>query len=404
MERRWKMDHNQMELECFTFSTLDTRFLMDLLKGLYNMMVKMKALILFLAFISTKALPTLENRAQHRTLATKLSSQSVVESVNLDATSTFKTFLYPQFADASLTDIKGLMGVKEDHDVVVAKELGRSIKLGPKYDDESFKNPITLPTEFDSATQWPQCQDLINEIRDQSWCGSCWAVSSSSVLTDRLCIASNGTIKTEISAADLLECCDYCGSGCVGGYPYRAFHYVEQLGVVSGGNYTSHQGCNPYPFPPCHAPDSKNYPECKKRNFPTPKCQQKCQNGYSEHDYKHDKYYASLSYSYVRDSFGVMKEIVQRGPIVFAALEVYEDFLYYKSGVYQHKTGGYLGLHAVKVVGWGVENGTNYWKVANSWGPQWGENGFFKIRRGYNEANIEGSVNAVVVVAKSPSP
>jgi len=45
------------------------------------------------------------------------------------------------------------------------------------------------------------------------------------------------------------------------------------------------------------------------------------------------------------------------------------------TGVYQHVTGGELGGHAVKMLGWGVENGTPYWLVANSWNTDWGDNG-----------------------------
>ena len=45
------------------------------------------------------------------------------------------------------------------------------------------------------------------------------------------------------------------------------------------------------------------------------------------------------------------------------------------SGVYQHVTGTYLGGHAVRILGWGSENGTDYWTVANSWNTDWGENG-----------------------------
>ena len=69
------------------------------------------------------------------------------------------------------------------------------------------------------------------------------------------------------------------------------------------------------------------------------------------------------------------------GPVetVFA---VYEDFLTYKSGVYEHKLGKKIGLHAVKIVGWGVENNIPYWHVANSWNEGWGDKGFFKILRG----------------------
>ena len=44
-------------------------------------------------------------------------------------------------------------------------------------------------------------------------------------------------------------------------------------------------------------------------------------------------------------------------------------------GVYQHVTGGVLGGHAVKMLGWGVEDGTPYWLIANSWNTDWGDNG-----------------------------
>jgi len=52
-------------------------------------------------------------------------------------------------------------------------------------------------------------------------------------------------------------------------------------------------------------------------------------------------------------------------------------------------TGKYLGGHAVKVIGYGEENGVKYWMVANSWNENWGENGFFRILRGNNECGIE---------------
>ena len=79
------------------------------------------------------------------------------------------------------------------------------------------------------------------------------------------------------------------------------------------------------------------------------------------------------------------------GPVE-AAFTVYADFPSYKSGVYQHVTGGQLGGHAIKILGWGVENNTKYWLVANSWNEDWGDKGFFKILRGKNECGIEGGV------------
>jgi len=61
----------------------------------------------------------------------------------------------------------------------------------------------------------------------------------------------------------------------------------------------------------------------------------------------------------------------------------------YKSGVYKHVTGEYLGGHAIKIVGWGVENGVDYWLVANSWDYGFGLKGFFMIQRGTDECGIE---------------
>lgn len=74
-----------------------------------------------------------------------------------------------------------------------------------------------------------------------------------------------------------------------------------------------------------------------------------------------------------------MTELYTNGPAT-ASFTVYEDFLTYKSGVYKHTGGGFpMGGHAIKILGWGVENGTPYWLCANSWNPTWGDHGFFKI-------------------------
>ena len=71
-------------------------------------------------------------------------------------------------------------------------------------------------------------------------------------------------------------------------------------------------------------------------------------------------------------------------------LEFLESFNY----IYQHVKGTQEGGHAIRIVGWGSENGTDYWTVANSWNPYWGENGYFRILRGSDECGIESSVTA----------
>merc|ERR1711870_159398 len=79
------------------------------------------------------------------------------------------------------------------------------------------------------------------------------------------------------------------------------------------------------------------------------------------------------------------------GPVQ-ASYTVAEDFENYVSGIYHPVSGAAVGGHSVKIVGWGVENGVKYWKVANSWNSYWGEKGYFRIKRGTNEAGIEDQV------------
>ena len=122
----------------------------------------------------------------------------------------------------------------------------------------------------------------------------------------------------------------------------------------------------------------------------TPKCRKQCRDG---EDWSSAKTYGASSYHLSKDVASIQSEIMRHGPVE-ASFSVYADFPSYKSGVYHHVTGDFLGAHAVKIVGWGVENGAPYWLVANSWRVEWGDAGFFKILRGSNECGIEGNIVA----------
>ncbi|PIO58879.1 papain family cysteine protease, partial [Teladorsagia circumcincta] len=96
----------------------------------------------------------------------------------------------------------------------------------------------------------------------------------------------------------------------------------------------------------------------------------------------------------------IQRDIMKNGPVV-ATYFVYQDFFYYKSGIYRHTAGIRKGAHAVKIIGWGEEKTGNetipYWIIANSWHNDWGENGFFRMIRGINECAIEMYVAAGLV-------
>lgn len=251
--------------------------------------------------------------------------------------------------------------------------------------------PKDIPDEFFSAENWPKC-DSIKEVRDQSTCGSCWAFGAVEAMSDRICIASNQTLQVRISSEDLLTCCGLsCGNGCNGGYPSGAWNYFHKTGIVTGWLHNTSNWCQPYTFAPCDHHTTGKYEPCGASK-PTPSCKKTCTAGYSG-SYATDKWVASSVYSVPSTVSKIQTEIMTHGPVE-AAFTVYEDFLSYKTGVYHHTTGSALGGHAIKIVGWGIESGTPYWLVANSWNEDWGNKGFFRIRRGNNECGIEGQIVA----------
>jgi len=259
--------------------------------------------------------------------------------------------------------------------------------LGSKHKDDPEEPPKkwiltrnALPATFDSKTNWPVCAKEMGFIRDQSACGSCWAVSSAEVMSDRHCIKSNGTKEPYVSEEDILTCCAMCGFGCGGGYPFQAFKFWTLTGAVTGGPYGSKDGCRPYTIPPGGG------------SAPTPTCVKKCQDGYPT-PYPQDENKGTKYYQIQGGAAAMQQELFDNGPLV-ACFDVYEDFYHYSTGVYHHVTGDMLGGHAVKVVGWGTENDTPYWLVANSWNVSWGLQGYFKIQRGNDECGFESDTLA----------
>ncbi|UJR32386.1 hypothetical protein I4U23_019848 [Adineta vaga] len=284
-----------------------------------------------------------------------------------------------KFTSWSKSSLKRLMGLRPDH----FKQVKQLVPL-------IHDVPNDLPTNFDSREQWSNCPS-IREIRDQGNCGSCWAFGAVEAMSDRICIASNGSKLVRISAEDLVSCCLLCGMGCNGGYPVAAWNHYKSSGLVTGGNYKSNEGCEPYTIPSCDHHVNGTLPPCQGSQ-PTPHCTRQCIDGYPT-PYANDKHYGASVHSIHFKQEQIQTEIMKNGPVE-AGFTVYSDFLAYKSGVYKHTAGSHLGGHAIKIIGWGVENDTPYWLVANSWNEDWGDKGFFKILRGHDECGIENGVVA----------
>ncbi|KAK6024387.1 papain family cysteine protease, partial [Ostertagia ostertagi] len=148
---------------------------------------------------------------------------------------------------------------------------------------------IKNSSSFDARVQWANCSSVFH-IRDQANCGSCWAVSSASAMSDRVCIATQGAKQVLISDQDIVSCCTWCGYGCQGGWSIRAWYYFAEQGVVTGGNYNTKGSCRPYEIHPCgYHKDEPYYGECDDL-ADTPRCKRRCQLGYPK-SYPSDKHY-----------------------------------------------------------------------------------------------------------------
>ncbi|KAK8566229.1 hypothetical protein V6N13_021304 [Hibiscus sabdariffa] len=289
-------------------------------------------LLLLLSMVHPKV-TAVEPLSQDK-LNSRILQDSIVKQVNENPKAGWKAALNPRFSNYTVGEFKSILGVKP-----TPKEELMSIPVGH--------------------------------------CGSCWAFGAVETLTDRFCTHFGQNIP--LSVNDLLACCEDCGSGCDGGFPLVAWHYLVNNGVVT-------EKCDPY-FDPIGC----SHPGCKPI-YPTPKCVKKCVKG--DLLWKESKHYSVDAYIVKRQPADIMAEVYKNGPVQ-VSFSVYEDFAHYKSGVYKHVTGELLGGHSVKLIGWGTsDEGEDYWLLANQWNRSWGDDGFFKIIRGVNECGIEDEVVA----------
>jgi cathepsin B len=270
---------------------------------------------------------------------------------------------------------------------------------------------VTLPSAFDSETNWPHCAKVIGDIRDQSACGCCWAFGAAEAASDRLCIATNGTIAVPLSAQETCFCASM--DGCQGGDLNTPWQYIAEQGLSVGGQnnntgpFADLGTCTPFSLAHCHhhGPVGKDpYPSEGTTGCPniaqgqSPKCPTDCTNPDAKKpyaDFKTGRYAFSGTVQSIggQGETAIMQAIMAEGPVE-AAFTVMSDFENYASGVYKSTSSKELGGHAIRIVGWGLDNGLKYWKVANSWNPFWGESGYFRIVRGTDECGIEDDVTA----------
>lgn len=290
-------------------------------------------------------------------------------------------------------------GITYEDEVILKSMIGASLSPDANsyiVGDAAPKRRLlqSFPANYDLRLKYPKCASL-TQVRNQLSCGACWAFSTMTSLSDRTCIktySQSRIIQRSWSYQDLLECCDVntCGTppgqGCNGGFLDGAFSYAMRAGVVTGEAASDTLNCKPFFL--------SNF----ILNAAAPSCRNYCTNGRFAGTYQADrmkilglKAYSTQTMTMDNVISGVKDAMLRRGTLV-AGMTVHADFYTYSSGIYVSDGLNYVGQHAVRMIGWGTENGTPYWIMANSWGPYWGDKGFFKIIMGRNESMIENYI------------
>jgi len=231
-------------------------------------------------------------------------------------------------------------------------------------------NLLQLPETFD----WRNVEgkNYVSVARNQHiprYCGACWAFGSLSALNDRIKIMRrNQWPDIVLSPQHMIS----CGSGgtCMGGNHFLAYKWLtNSQGVVD-------ETCAPY--------EAQNH-KCNSMRV----CKD-CKHSGKCFPVKNPTKYKVAEFGAVVGEKKIMAEIKARGPVA-CGVAVTKDFMKnYKGGIYEDTSGESRIRHVVSLLGWGVaKDGTKYWIGRNSWGTYWGENGFFKLKRGLNNLMIE---------------
>jgi len=227
-------------------------------------------------------------------------------------------------------------------------------KNGPTHQSHLLKNPASV--------DW-RTKNAVTPVKDQGQCGSCWAFSATGSMEGSWALKKGSLVS--LSEQQLVDCSGSQGNqGCNGGLMDYAFEYViANKGITTEALY------------PYKAVDQR----CKS---PLPKSAITI-SSYTDVDANKDQ---------------ALENAVAMGPVSVAIEADQAAFQFYTSGVFDADCGDQLD-HGVLAVGYNTLNNKKYWIVKNSWGADWGNQGYIWMVRtdGEGECGINMAASYPVI-------
>lgn len=198
----------------------------------------------------------------------------------------------------------------------------------------------------------------VTPVKNQAQCGSCWAFSTTGSVEGATQIATGKL--TSLSEQQLVDCAGSFGNqGCNGGLMDNGFKYIIQnkgLDTEEDYSYTARTGiCNKAKAAQVNSPIS----------------------GFKD---------------VAQGDEDALKSAVNLGPVSIAIEADQSGFQFYSGGVFSGNCGTKLD-HGVLLVGYGTDSSQDYWKVKNSWGSSWGEDGYIRLVRGQNQCGLANAAS-----------
>jgi len=226
---------------------------------------------------------------------------------------------------------------------------------------------MSLPERFDPREKWPQCRDVFERVYQQGACGSCWAFAFAHAHDSRMCIQTGD--KTAISREDVKACAPPNDrDGCSGGWMGWAWTKSAKEGFYK-------DNCWQYKAKPRQY--CRNKPKSCTNTFKVDR-RGTCTNSYNQD--RRCRGYSTNSQGLLKMPNEVAKakaELMRGGPMSFMSCT--SGFGRYRGGILTCPSNCPQN-HAMTLLGWGKENGKEYWLFTNSWGTGWGERGMGRMQ------------------------